>query len=178
VHHPRRLAISRRLAHYADAVPLELLKSVQARNAGELKAAGGRPRAVDVEFDHAEANRAEALAFAADWHSAYLEAVPIVRRQLNQAIFKRIHVDDAQHAWSELTEPFESLLPEENTNTTRERAEMIDQEWREVAGDWSDDSEGDLAGARVHSRRGSSFETLVGLTGLEPGSQFDCESAA
>ena len=45
----------------------------------------------------------------------------------------------------------------------RERAEIIDQEWREVAEGWSETAEGDLVGAGVHSRPDVSFERLVGL---------------
>jgi len=51
-----------------------------------------------------------------------------VRRQLNQAIFKRIYVDDAQHIRSEFAEPFETLLSEEITTAARERAEDLDRE--------------------------------------------------
>lgn len=38
---------------------------------------------------------------------------------------------------------------------------MIDQEWREVAKDWSETAEGDLVGAGIQARLGVSFETLV-----------------
>jgi hypothetical protein len=112
-------------AHYADAVPLELLKSEQQRIARELDTAIGRLQAVDVEFDRAETNLAEALAFAADWHAAYLEATPVVRRQLNQAIFKKIYVDDAHHVRSELAEPFETLLSDEITTAAREQPKPL-----------------------------------------------------
>ena len=125
-------------------------------------------RAVDVEFDRAEANLAEALEFAADWHAAYVEAEPRVRRQLNQAIFKKIYVDDSHRIRSELAEPFETLLSREITTAARQRAEAINQEWQEVAGAWSDEAVGDLVGAGTQSRQGLSFETLVGPAGLEP----------
>lgn len=157
-------------AHYAEAVPLDLLKTEQQRIAREIEEAEDRLETVAVEFDQAEANLAEALAFAADWHSAYLDAKPKVRQQLNQAIFKKIYVDDAQHVRSELAEPFETLLSEEITTAARERAEIIDREWREVAEDWSETAEGDLVGAGVQPWRGVSFETLVGPAGLEPAS--------
>lgn len=69
---------------------------------------------------------------------------------------------------SELAEPFETLLSDKITISARERAEIIDREWREVAEDWSEAAEGDLVGAGVQSCRGLSFETLVGAEGLEP----------
>jgi len=149
-------------------VPLELLKTEQHRIAREIEEAETRLETVAVEFDQAEANLAEALAFAADWHAAYLDAEPKVRQQLNQAIFKKIYVDDAQHVRSQLAEPFETLLSDEITTAARERAEIIDREWREVAEDWSEAADGDLVGAGVHPCRGLSFETLVELMGLEP----------
>jgi site-specific DNA recombinase len=155
-------------AHYADAVPLELLKNEQTRIARALEAAKARLKAVDVEFDQADANLAEALDFAADWHAAYLEAAAIVRRQLNQAIFKKIYVDDAQQVRSELTEPFKTLLSDEITLAAKQRTESIDQEWREVAEDWSETAEGDPFGAGVQARPGVSFATGVGPAGLEP----------
>ncbi|MBU1492430.1 MAG: hypothetical protein KJ956_00475 [Actinobacteria bacterium] len=136
-----------------------------ASSSRELDAAEARLKAVDVEFGQAEANLAEAPAFAADWHAAYLEAADIVRRQLNQAIFEKIYVDDAQHVRSALAEPFETPLSDEITAAARQRAETIDQEWREVAENWPETAEGALVGAEVHSRQGVSFETLVGLIG-------------
>ena len=54
------------------------------------------------------------------------------------------------------------------TTAARERAEIIDREWRDVAEDWSETAEGDLVGACLQRWRGVSFETLVGEGGLEP----------
>ena len=80
---------------------------------------------------------AEALESAADWHTACLEAGPLVRRQLNQAVFKKIYVDDNHHVSSELAEPFPTLLSEEVTTAAKTRAETIDHQWQEVADKWT-----------------------------------------
>ena len=67
-----------------------------------------------------------------------------------------------------MEEPFETLLSEVVAIVAREGAATIDQEWREVAQDWSAEAGGGLVGSGVQSRRGVSFETLVGPFGLEP----------
>jgi hypothetical protein len=53
-------------AHYADAIPLELLKTEQLRISKEIAAAENRLAAIAFSFDAVEANLARALNFAAD----------------------------------------------------------------------------------------------------------------
>ena len=160
-------------AHYADAVPLELLRTEQARISTGLQAAEERLTAISVEHDVVAANLERALRVAADWHAAYLGAGPTVRRQLNQAIFKKIYVDDAAHARSELAEPFELLLSDEVT--TAARAWDKYQDPTEPPGPQDDgkllrktDRQGELATAGASLRPSLSYETLVGAAGLEP----------
>lgn len=155
-------------AHSADAVPLELLKTEQDRIGTELKHGQKRLQAVDVEFDQAETNMAQALESAADWNTAYLEAGPLVRRQLNQAVFKKIYVDDTHHVSSELAEPFQTLLGEEVTTAARARAETIDTEWHQVADKWTDQATEDLVATGAQVPQGLSFDTLVVGRGFEP----------
>jgi hypothetical protein len=71
-------------AHYADAIPLDLLKSEQTRIATEVAA----------DFQKAETNLQRALTRAGDCEAAYREAKPTIRRQFNLAFFKRLLIDE------------------------------------------------------------------------------------
>jgi site-specific DNA recombinase len=96
-------------AHYAGAVPLDLLKQEQDRISSQLEQIDGRLQATQVEFDTIERNLQRALDFAANCHRAYLAAPPSTRRLLNQALFKKLFIDeDAVRV--ELAEPFRTLL--------------------------------------------------------------------
>jgi hypothetical protein len=82
-------------AHYADAIPLDLLKTEQARITAEITTSEARLAAVDNDFDSAEANLAKALTLVQDCEAAYRSAPDKLRRQFNQAFFKRLLIDDS-----------------------------------------------------------------------------------
>jgi site-specific DNA recombinase len=173
-------------AHYADAVPLDLLKIEQDRISQGIAAAEERLRAIDIAFDTVEANLNQAIDFAADWRRAYLTAGTTLRRQLNQAIFKKIWIDDTGNIHSELADPFELLLSDEvaipaklhaagNAGATEDE---IDALWRALSDKWAAEAAELPVLAAVgagsdkprHGKpsRGLKFETLVGREGLEP----------
>ncbi|MDQ1736463.1 MAG: site-specific recombinase [Pseudonocardiales bacterium] len=96
-------------AHYAGAVPLDLLKTEQNRITTQLAAVEARLEATGVQFDTIQANLTAALDLAGDCHRAYLNAGDHTRRLMNQALFDGIYVEeDATRA--ELAEPFRTLL--------------------------------------------------------------------
>jgi site-specific DNA recombinase len=96
-------------AHYAGAVPLDLLKSEQDRIAGQLSTIEDRLRSIAVRFETLETNLRDALDLASDCYRAYLQAPDHVRRLFNQALFEQLYLDeDGVHA--ELAEPFRTLL--------------------------------------------------------------------
>jgi site-specific DNA recombinase len=99
-------------AHYAGAVPLELLKAEQDRIARRLAAIEASLTATNVEFDKIEACLQKALDYATHSYEAYMRATPQERRLMNQAFFTRItvHDDDVQ---VELAEPFQTLFSEQ-----------------------------------------------------------------
>ncbi len=99
-----------------------MLKIEQLRITGELRSAQERINAIDVGFDFVKVNLSKSIEFASNWKGAYISASPNIRRQLNQAIFKRIYVDDSGYLSSELNEPFEVLLSDEVTLTSELRA--------------------------------------------------------
>ena len=81
-------------AHYADAIPLDLLKSEQARITAEIATTEQRLHSVDADYDNAERNLHAAISLIADCERAYRDASPSVRRQFNQAFFTQILIDD------------------------------------------------------------------------------------
>jgi site-specific DNA recombinase len=89
-------------AHYADALPLDLLKVEQHRIAGELPRIDDRMRETGSQEALVEENVKRALDLASDCRRAYAAAPPALRRQLNQAFFKALYIDDDDAVWSEL----------------------------------------------------------------------------
>lgn len=100
-------------AHYADAIPLDMLKSEQDRIASEVAATEGRLAAVAADFQTAETNMQRALTRAGDCQRAYSEAAGSMRRQFNLAFFKRLLIDDDYSVSGELAEPFDVILGDE-----------------------------------------------------------------
>jgi hypothetical protein len=97
-------------AHYANAIPLDLLKSEQERLTREIEAAESRLTEIEGDFKKAESNLKRALTRAGDCAAAYREAAGPLRRQFNLAFFKRLLIDDECNVWGELAEPFDALL--------------------------------------------------------------------
>ena len=167
-------------AHYADAIPLDLMKSEQQRIENELTCTDERLRATAIRFEEVEANLNRALSLANEWASAYRSGGPTIRRQMNQSIFKKINVDDEGGVTSEFSEPFELLLSEEVVEAARDHAEVreaepsfIEQQLNKLAAEWRQEKE--LVGAAAgnyktppQKRRGLNYDILVGVEGLEP----------
>ncbi len=96
-------------AHYAGAVPLDLLKSEQDRIAGQLDVIESRLAATEMEFTTIQANLRTALDFASDCHRAYMAASDQARRLFNQALFKQLYLNE-DGVRATLAEPFQTLL--------------------------------------------------------------------
>ncbi|MFH5227301.1 recombinase family protein [Antrihabitans spumae] len=95
-------------AHYAGAIPLDLLKSEQDRIARSLVTVEERLTTASIEVDEIETNLQVALTYATNCYRGYLAAGNHVRRLYNQAFFERIYVDEDQ-VRIELNEPFKTL---------------------------------------------------------------------
>jgi site-specific DNA recombinase len=169
-------------AHYAGAVPLDLLKSEQTRIGLEMTATQSRLDAVSQHFELAEANLKKTLALVGDCRRAYQEAPNSVRRQFNQALFKKLLIDDIYDVRAELAEPFDILLGSELRQAAAQKAELelgqaVDQvlEGRQIA---ASDNKKDLAMVGATDRsfgdpgrsyvQGVKYETMVPLRGFEP----------
>ena len=109
-------------AHYADAIPLDLLKSEQERLRREIDSAEGRLAEVEGDFKKAESNLKRALTRVGDCETAYREASGPLRRQFNLAFFRRLVIDDEYTVSGELAEPFDALLGDELRRAVAVRA--------------------------------------------------------
>lgn len=103
-------------AHYAGAIPLDLLKTEQDRIATQLQRVQDQLARAETTHEEGRQRLAAVLDLARDCHAAYLEAPEPVRRLFNLAFFTRIYIDEAHDDARELTvrvdynEPFDHLL--------------------------------------------------------------------
>jgi site-specific DNA recombinase len=81
-------------AHYAEAIPLDLLKREQERIGRQMAACQAALAQLNTELGDVERGLGEALLLVSDCHRLYQLAPAHVRRQLNQAVFERIVVED------------------------------------------------------------------------------------
>ena len=171
-------------AHYADAIPLDLLKSEQARIATEVAAIEGRQVAIEGDFKLAETNLQRALTRAGDCMAAYREAPDKLRRQFNLAFFTRLLIDDDCNVTGELAEPFDVLLGDDLRRAAvvqadRELQEAVEEalRQRDIEGSGDDDQRprepkrvlvGAASASSPSGRGGFSPKILVRMRGLEP----------
>ena len=106
-------------AHYAGAVPIDLLKREQERISRALQKIGSHLAATSLEFDAVERNLQLALDLTVDCGAAYRDAPEHIKRMFNQAFFEKVLViqDDESSGdirlESAFREPFDTLLGSE-----------------------------------------------------------------
>ena len=149
-------------AHYAEAIPLDLLKSEQDRIRTSLSQISARLSGTEVHYNACETNLMACLSFLEDGHAMYLGADAVLRRQINQALFKRIYIERSGDVRADLSEPFTSLLSPGVRDLVATKAGDHVLDWQAWEDSFNDNTHGDPVGV------GSTYETLVGGTGLEP----------
>lgn len=102
-------------AHYAGAIPIDLLKSEQARIATQLNRIHEQLTAADADFEQARSMLSDTLDLTRDCHSAYMQADDNTRRLFNQAFFAKIYIDEDDETRErsvrvDYNEPFDHLL--------------------------------------------------------------------
>ena len=97
-------------AHYAGAIPLDLLKEEQDRIGPALIRLNSRLEAAESDHAEAEAELHQALDLASDCHSVYEKATDSIRRLFNQAFFEKIYITSTDQVVTEPTVTFKSLL--------------------------------------------------------------------
>ncbi|MBN1461697.1 MAG: recombinase family protein [Armatimonadetes bacterium] len=158
-------------AHYEDAVPLELLKREQERITVSLLQVSSKLETGNQQFDTVARNLQAALDLAVDCALAYKTAPDHIKKQFNQAFFKRILVNPDTSLVPELAPPFDTLLEpglrlalgEHSTDIPRNENEPA-----QASGLWVQDSCGQAAFSLTHSL---SKRLLVEAGGIEPPSE-------
>ena len=100
-------------AHYAGAIPLELLKSEQDRLTAEVEACERRLAATSAAADTIEQALTRCLEFIKDAATRYRTAPAAARRRMNQALFERIEVEEDGTVVGYLAGPYRQLLDPE-----------------------------------------------------------------
>jgi site-specific DNA recombinase len=142
-------------AHYADALPLPLLKEEQARITKAITDAEQRLAATQVVFEKIEDTLQRCLTFLKDCHAIYRDADDQVRRQLNQAVFEHFLVDDAGSeaeptgVFGVLLQP--DLLVEEHAKTAPTQTRQLTLA-RHRGADWHDGVPARLYASRTWRR--------------------------
>ncbi|MDR2973888.1 MAG: recombinase family protein [Propionibacteriaceae bacterium] len=140
-------------AHYAGAVPLDLLKEEQDRIARQLVLLDTRINASREVYENAKAHLDDVLTLAGDVHQLYMSLAPAERRLCNQAFFKHILVNETtsepvlHHGFEIICNPKIQQLALNRHNGTR--------------------SDNDTT-QHICDVAGLNIEPLVGLTGFEP----------
>ena len=143
-------------AHYAGAIPIDLLKQEQARISQAMTAASAALETVVATAEQIDNNIKGAVHAASTCHRTYIAADLHIRRQMNQAIFSRILVtENGITAW-EYNQPFALLMAahgaaqpiqsETSTATSDEANQLIERRRRRRP----------RAEALVHNREGPS----------------------
>lgn len=147
-------------AHYAGAIPLDLLKTEQHRISSQLQRIEEQLSSTDIKYIEAEKTLKRSLELAETLADAYREASPSVRRLMNQALFDRLIIDADGGATGTLNDPFDLLMQAAG------RADAATA----VAGNGQRDGAEKRREARTSGPRGLSKTKLVGGTGLEAAS--------
>jgi site-specific DNA recombinase len=152
-------------AHYAGAIPLELLKSEQARITQALDHAETNLATADRRLEVALANLDAVLALLGDCHRAYLLAAEDVRRMFNQAFFEAIYISD-DDVKPRLTSPVDLLLRTPGTGAGQRDDSR--EAWRETSGRMIELIRAQKEPAAAFATTGSHMNYMVELRGFEP----------
>ena len=104
-------------AHYADGIPLSVLKREQDRIVAELDQVTRRIDAHFGDYADARAHLDDALGLLANCADIYARCDDTNRRLCNQAFFTKVYIDEHNELRVEHNRPFEMLLdPQVNAN--------------------------------------------------------------
>ena len=153
-------------AHYAGAIPVDLLGREQDRISRSLREIEARTSATLTEFETIEENLARALDLAGDCGAAYEQAPDHIKRMFNQAFFEKIFVVQIDESLAgveinaKLKEPFDVLLGDELRVASQTAAPV--RKSKRSAGK---NANGPTSPLQV---QGLSNALMVGAEGLEP----------
>ena len=173
-------------AHYAEAVPIDLLKTEQDRIRGQLSHIRERLAATDSRHALIETNLHQALDLTANTRAAYVTAPHKVRRQFNQVFFTRLYIEDDNSVRSDLAQPFDILLSDELGSLAKKLPSdpaPAETDWSVWEAPFNKDAHKGLPpvgvgqARRPQRGRGLTNEVLVAPGGIEP-PRVDSKSTA
>ena len=97
-------------AHYADAIPLDMLKQEQDVIAKDMIGIDRAIAAHSAEYQAIEANLKLVLDLVEDCGATYKKAPDLIRRAFNQALFEKIFVSSSGDVTPEYKMPYKQLL--------------------------------------------------------------------
>ena len=159
-------------AHYAGAIPLDLLKTEQDRIAIQLAGIDQQLTGADQNYEQARQTLADCLDLTRDCHTAYLQATDPTRRLFNQAFFSRIYIDEDNDTRQrtvrvDYNQPFGELLsrlvPARTHHDMQQHEHNEQQKARRET-----PAGGEACPDGVHEGQGCPPDTLVELWGFEP----------
>ena len=156
-------------AHYAGAIPLDLLKTEQDRIAIQLAGIDQQLTGADQNYEQARQTLADCLDLTRDCHTAYLQATDPTRRLFNQAFFTKIYIDEDNDTRQrtvrvDYNQPFGELLSRlvpAHLHHQMQEEEQQKARRETPAGDTTPDP-------GIGEGQGSHTDTLVELWGFEP----------
>ncbi len=115
-------------AHYADAVPVDLLKEEQSRIGAETAQAERIMASCATQFEVMNMSLEKALDKITNLHVSYRIADDEGRRKLNQALFEKLFIVDDEIAGADLAEPYQQLLDNDIEGRIRTEQQLPPQE--------------------------------------------------
>jgi site-specific DNA recombinase len=103
-------------AFYANAIPLELLKTEQDRIGIAEHAAKDELQTTEGDLEGWQDVLRTAIRLAGNCHAAYLKAQPSVRRRFNDAVLEAVHIKDRKISRAEFSEIFAPLFSRPSSN--------------------------------------------------------------
>jgi site-specific DNA recombinase len=147
-------------AHYADALPMDLLKSEQKRITDELEAAERLLHSAEANMQKVIIAVERALALLVDSHRTYCDQSVKEKRRMNQALFSKILVGDDGTIEGIHSPEYELLLHED----VRDEADAVVLHSHEVADERT--SNGTVHGSNFDPHQQDTPGTLGFLTGI------------
>ena len=105
-------------AHYADAIPLDLLKTEQERIRTNLEAINNRLDALSTTYSDARKGLDQITELLTDLADLYNKAEPAERRMLNRALFTKIIINEDETTTTVPAEPAATVLTHATSSGT------------------------------------------------------------
>lgn len=131
-------------AHYADAIPLDVLKREQSRISRELRGVERQMTGLEGEMTERQALVGQALDIAQHMATAYRQAPEHIRRMLNQVLFDKVYItpDDETGLLTAMVRyqpPFDGVLGVRDVTTASDGLQRVDGNAAGVVEEMDDD---------------------------------------